>query len=51
MSVGYKHRQQVRLGFLCSQELATAIDDRAKKEGLALTELIRLVMTEYLTQP
>ena len=39
MAVGYKHRQQVRLGFLCSQELATAIDKAAQEKHLPLTEL------------
>lgn len=47
---GYKHRQQVRIGFLCRQELATAIEVEAKRLEIPLTELIRLAVTEYLAQ-
>ncbi len=48
---GYKYRQQQRLGFLCSSELAGAIEKEAKKRNIALTELIRLAVTEFLAQP
>lgn len=50
MAVGYKHRQQVRLGFLCKPEFAEMLDKAAKAKDIALTELIRNACQEYLAQ-
>ena len=51
MSVGYKHRNQVRIGFLCKAELANTLDKKAKEKGVAMTELIRQACLEYVTRP
>jgi Ribbon-helix-helix protein, copG family len=51
MAVGYKHRQQIRLGFMCKPELAETLDKTAKARGIPLTELIRQACLEFLAQP
>jgi hypothetical protein len=48
---GYRYKQQQRLGFLCSSELAEAIETEANKRQIALTELIRQACTDFLAQP
>ena len=50
MTIGCKHRQQVRLGFLCKPEFAEMLDKAAKAKEIALTELIRKACQEYLAQ-
>lgn len=48
MAVGYRHRQQQRLGFLCSQRLADRLESFAKKSELSLTDVIRFAVERYL---
>ncbi len=50
MAAGYKHRQQIRLGFYCSEKLAEVVEAVAKAKGLAMTELIRQAVEAYLEQ-
>lgn len=48
MATGYKHRQQVRLGFYCTQALADRLEAFSKRNELSITEVIRVAVVAYL---
>lgn len=45
---GYKCRQQVRVGFLCKQELADRLESFSKEMGMPMTEVIRQAVEAFL---
>ena len=48
MSVGYKHRQQIRMGVLCPQALVDRWEAFAKKNDLDMTEVARRALMAFL---
>lgn len=46
---GWKYRQQQRMGFLTTAEMAQAIEAIARKQNKPMTQVIRDAVQEYLT--
>ena len=45
---GYKHRQQVRIGFLMSPELLKRLEGYAAKNELPITDVCRQALVLFL---